>query len=116
MVKVGLKLFHELGERTGKMEEEVQVYREVLAKLAAREGGEVPAFFGGEGREFDAKQVRAWLEGVLAGPLGTEQAGGSGARGRGGGARGRGGGGSRSKRPRGTEDGENIEGRRPHSG
>ena len=114
MVKVGLKLIHELGERTGRMEEEVQVYREMLAKLAAREGWEVPAFFGGEGREFDANQSRAWLEGALAGSSATEQTGVSGARGRGGGVRGRGS--SCSKRPRGTEDGENIEGRRPHSG
>ena len=112
MVKVGLKLFHELGERTEKMEEEIRVYREMLAKLAAREGGEVPAFFGGEGGEFDAKQARAWLEGALAGSSATEQTGVGGARGRGGGVRGRGG--SRSKRPRGTED--DIEGRRPHSG
>jgi hypothetical protein len=64
VVKVGLKLFQELGERTKKLEVEVGLYREMAMQLAAREGVEVPDFVkddsGGLGEE-QAGQLREWL-------------------------------------------------------
>lgn len=89
MVQAGLRLFHELGERTRTKDEEVQLYRDAIVKLAQREGVEVPLFTGEDG-SFDAAKMRDWLGGVLAEPLATEEksraAGGS----RGGGKGGRG--------------------------
>ena len=75
VVKVGLKVFRELAERTQRTEAELQLYREVLAKLTARAGMEVPAFFGkdgGGGGELDPEQMREWLGGVLSEPLSGE--------------------------------------------
>lgn len=75
VVKVGLKVLHELGERTRRTEAELQAYRTKLVRLAARAGMEVPAFFGkdgGDGGEFDPEQMREWLGGLLSGPLSGE--------------------------------------------
>lgn len=108
-----MKMIHELGKRTRETEEEVQVYREVLTKLAARAGIAVPEFSGGP--SFDAERMREWIGEALAEE--GEKAGGG--RGRGGSSRGRGRGGTtgpRVKRARGAEEGEGVEGRRPHSG
>jgi hypothetical protein len=44
VVKVGLKLFQELGERTKRLEVEVGLYRDMVIQLAAREGVDVPDF------------------------------------------------------------------------
>jgi hypothetical protein len=38
VVKVGLKLLQELGERTKKLEAEIALYRNMAIKLATREG------------------------------------------------------------------------------
>ncbi len=126
MVRFGLKLFHELGERNQVMEEEIKVYREVLAKLGAHEGGQAAPVPSGEGGgRFDPQELRQWLEKVLAVPLAEEEEkAGGGQRGRGGGSRGRGQGrgrsggavGSRAKRPRGPEEMEGVEERRPQTG
>lgn len=71
VVKVGLKLFQELGERTKKLEAEIGLYRNMAIKLATREGMEVPDFVkdesGGLGEE-QAGQLREWL-GQLLGQL-----------------------------------------------
>ncbi len=73
VVKVGLKLFQELGDRTKKMETEISLYRETVLKLATREGVEVPDFMkdesGGLGDD-QAAQLREWL-GQLLGPSAT---------------------------------------------
>ena len=116
VIKVGLKLFHELGERNRKTEAEVQAYREALTQVATRAGIELPVFLQdtGDGGEFNAQQMREWLSGFLEGKTG-------GGRGRGGGSRSRGrgegrtGGGRVTKRLRGVEEGEGTEGRRAHT-
>jgi hypothetical protein len=70
VVKVGLKLVQELGDRTKKLEEERDLYRNMAIKLATREGVEVPDFVkddsGGLGEE-QAGQLREWLEQLAAG-------------------------------------------------
>ena len=119
VVKVGLKLFHELGERTRRTQSEVQVYREALGQLASRSGVELPAFWteDGGGGEFDPDKMREWLSVVLPGPLAREDERTGSGRGRGGGSRSRGkAAGSRVKRPRGTDEGDGVEGRRPNTG
>jgi hypothetical protein len=71
VVKVGLKLFQELGERTRELGErakklavEVSLYREMAVQLAAREGVDVPDFVKDESAglgEEQAGQLREWL-------------------------------------------------------
>ncbi len=107
MVQVGVKLFHELGERTRRTEAEVQVYRDVVGQVAAREGVAVPEL-SGDGGASDLERLRERLGQVLSGPLAAEEkscggqtrSGGSGRRARGESRvlSGRG-----SKRPRGGE-------------
>jgi hypothetical protein len=79
-VKVGLKLFHELGERTKRLEGEVDLYRGTLVDIAKQHHVEVPASLmedaAGLGEEEQiqrASQIRQWLAKVLAVPLGTEE-------------------------------------------
>ena len=67
VVKVGVKLFQELGERARKLEKleaEIALYRNMAIKLATREGVEVPDFVkdgsGGLGEE-QAGQLSEWL-------------------------------------------------------
>jgi hypothetical protein len=81
VVKVGLKLFYELGDRAKKLESEVDMYRVTLVALAKQHNVEVPVSLvedsrglGEEeqGRRLD--QIRDWLGKVLAGPLAVEEA------------------------------------------
>ncbi len=72
MVQVGLKLFHELGERTRKTEAEVQAYQDALAQVAAREGVAVPELSGDRGAS-DLERLREWLGQVVSGPLAAEE-------------------------------------------
>jgi hypothetical protein len=71
VVKVGLKLIQELGERAKKLEApeaEVGLYRDMVKQLAVREGVDVPDFVrdesGGLGEE-QAGQLREWLGQLL---------------------------------------------------
>jgi hypothetical protein len=70
VVKVGLKLFQELGERTKKLEAEVGLYRNMAIRLATQKGVEVPDFVkdesGGLGEE-QVEQLREWLGQLAAG-------------------------------------------------
>ena len=70
VVKVGVKLFKELGERTSKMEGQLGAYRQAMIDLAKSQGVEVPAFVTAEGGSLgeagSAEQLRQWLEGVLS--------------------------------------------------
>jgi hypothetical protein len=64
VVKVGLKLFQELGERTKKLEADLGLYRDMVIQLAAQEGVDVPDFVKDESRglgEEQAGQLREWL-------------------------------------------------------
>jgi hypothetical protein len=72
VVKVGLTMFRELGERMKKLESfesqletELRLYRNMVIELATREGVEVPDFvkdgIGGLGEE-QVGQLREWLE------------------------------------------------------
>jgi hypothetical protein len=68
VVKVGLKVTQELGERVKKLESEIRLYRNMAIELATREGVEVPDFAkdgsGGSGEE-QAGQLREWLGQLL---------------------------------------------------
>ncbi len=69
VVKAGLRVFQ---ERTRVKDEEVQLYRDAVVKLAQREGMEVPRFVGGND-VFDAVKMRDWLGGVLPESLAAEE-------------------------------------------
>jgi hypothetical protein len=66
VVKVGLTMFRELGERSKKLETELRLYRNFVIELATREGVEVPDFVEEDGREGlgeeQAGQLVRWLE------------------------------------------------------
>jgi hypothetical protein len=70
VVKVGLALIHELGERLKRLEVEVDMYREMIVALATTAGVDVPAFVReesgslGESQGDRVGQLRAWLEEV----------------------------------------------------
>ena len=89
LVSVGAMVVKELGERTRRMEEELQAYRDALEEAARREGIEVPTFRqqdGEDGGAFDVEAMRKWLGELLAEkPRGGTARGGRGSsRGRGG--------------------------------
>lgn len=70
VVKVGLKLFQELGERARKLAVEVSLYRDMAVQLAAREGVDVPDFVkddSGGLKEEQVGQLREWLGRLAAG-------------------------------------------------
>ena len=74
MVRIGLELFHELGERIRKTEVANQSLRDALTQLAARVGVVAPDLFGEEGgEEFDGWRMREWLGEALSGPLGKRK-------------------------------------------
>jgi hypothetical protein len=70
VVKVGVQLFRELGDRADKLEGELGVYREAMVTLANHLGVEVPLFLtsesGGLGQAGSAEQLRQWLQVVVS--------------------------------------------------
>ena len=105
VVKVGHKLFQELGERSKRLEIELNLYREMTTQMATLRGVEVPDFVKdentglGEEQAGRLEQLREWLGRLFTGEETTV-----GRRGRlaPGGKPGRGT--SRGKRPRGGKD------------
>jgi hypothetical protein len=72
VVKVGVQLFKELGDRQNKLEQSLGTYREAMVSLAESQGVEVPDFLTAEagslGEPGSAEQLRGWLQGVLGKP------------------------------------------------
>jgi len=114
VVKVGVELFKELGDRTTRLEGELGTYRQAMIDLAKNKGVEVPSFVtaesGGLGEAGSADQLHEWLEGVLAAQS-TAKPEGSVGRGRGRGASGvrKKGGRSKSTRDRGKSRAEAMD-------
>jgi hypothetical protein len=104
-------MFHELGERLRRLEQEAELYREAFISVATRQGVEVPAFVRqesggpGEGEMTRVELLRRWLQEMLPEePSVTTTRSGSRARGRKGEPYPRGGG--RGKQRRGGHDSE----------
>lgn len=73
VVKVGYKLFQELGQRSTKLEAELKVYREMTIQMAIQQGVDVPDFAKdentglGEEQAGRLEQLREWLGRLFAG-------------------------------------------------